>query len=254
MLVRTFLLLLLTYPALAQLPDSVSTDSPPDPAELTHGWVSDLSVGSTIGINNVPAYQTFLATNRIEASPGLALYLNIGGVGYRYRRFRLMTQVLYSVIFEQVGSQRTGLGFVSRKIAGGGFGLLAGYDLVNDRNRRLYLNLGAGRVGQEHSIYNRSRVAIPFSQLPKATQTGAIPSLQIVNTYWEISLDYCQREKRKRSAGLTVRAGYRRGFRPQPWTSDAFTLTDAPTDRISQFFMQLGYQFSTNYTKKRARP
>ena len=126
---------------------------------------------------------------------------------------------------------------------------MIGYDIVNARNRRVYINAGIGGMGYEFSIYRQTAQPVSFPTILQQTPLGSVPSLSLTNTYWDVNVEYCQREKRKRAAQNVLRIGYRRGFRPEPFTSDAFQLTDAPTDRISQFYIQAGYYFSSNYTK-----
>lgn len=247
------LLALATSPALAQQTDTTDSTLASQPTDYAFGFLSEINTGLVVGVNNLPAYRAFLVANQIQSPPSLDAYLSIG-LGVRFQHFHVLTQVGYSLLNSGYPSEPTNRsGLVSRQLMGGNVGFLIGYDLINARNKRLFLNVGMGGIGYEYALYRQTSTSISFQQLPQTTSPGSVASLKILNTYWDVNIDYVQREKRKRSVQLLFRLGYRRGFQPQRWTSDVFTLTDAPTDRISQVYGQVGYQFSSNRTK-RTRP
>jgi hypothetical protein len=124
---------------------------------------------------------------------------------------------------------------------------MLGYDVLNGRNQRLYLNAGVGGIFYEYSVYKRTNQPVSFQNLTQSGQPGDIASLKLSNSFWDVNLELSQREKRKASVSPVIRVGYRRGWQARAWESGAFPLTGAPTDRISQFYFQGSFYFSRNY-------
>lgn len=203
-------------------------------------------LGLTVASTRMPAMWSFFRNNGIKPDFHLDPLLSLG-VGARYGRVKAMLQAGYGV--DMIHSSDQEATAIARQIDANYSGLLAGFDLVNARNRRLYLNAGLGTLTYEYTVYRQTNQTVSFQNILQADQSGHIPSLRTRNTYLDINLEYTQREKRKQGAATVLRLGYRRGVQAKTWESDAFRLTEAPTDRISQFYFQGSYYFFSNYTK-----
>lgn len=243
-----FTLLITTQVALGQATDSTETVALPTKTDLRFGLISELDIAFALGYGNLPSYRSFLKANQVGSQPGANPYINFG-FGGRFNQLKIMTQVGVSALASTTPSEPSSTSLVSRQLNAGYIGVMIGYDVVNARNRRVYINAGIGSTGYEFSIYRQTTQPVPFQNILQQTPSGSVPSLSLTNTYWDVNVEYCQREKRKRSVQIIARIGYRRGIRPEPWTSDAFQLAGAPTDRINQVYIQAGYYFSSNYTK-----
>lgn len=243
-----FLLLIITKVALGQVRDSAAVTTLPTKTDFRFSFISELGTEFALGYGNLPNYRSFLKANQIKYTSRPDLFFNFG-FGGRYNRLKVMVQTGINVGFAPVPADPGSGSLVARKLTAGYIGGMIGYDIVNARNRRVYINAGVGGMSYEFSIYRQATQPVSFQNMLQQTSTGNVPSLSFVNTYWDVNVEYCQREKRKRSAQNVVRIGYRRGIRPEPFTSDAFQLTGAPTDRISQVYFQGVYYFSSNYAK-----
>ena len=169
------------------------------------------------------------------------------GFGVRYDRLKLGLQVGYGY---SNNSQRDKDSLVARQVYNRYTGVLLGYDLANARNRRLYINVGFGNIHYEYNVYRRTNQVVAFQNILQTGQPGTIPSLKLSNNFLDVNLEYTKREKRKQSAENVVRLGYRRSLQAKAWESDAYQITGGPADRISQFYLQVTYYFSSNYTKR----
>ncbi|MFD2570259.1 hypothetical protein ACFSUS_06405 [Spirosoma soli] len=242
---RFLLLFLLTsYPGLSQTTDSTAIGTLPPKSDFKYGLMAEL--GLTFTSTSLPQIRSFFRSNEIEPAGHLDPLINFG-VGGRYQRLKLMIQTGFRFGFTALPREESAL--VAKKVNVGYTGALLGYDVVNSRNRRLYINAGIGGVAYEYSVYRRTNQVVPFQSVLQYNQAGNIPSLRLTNNFWDVNIEYSQREKRKQSIEHVLRLGYRRGIRANAWDSDAFQLTGAPTDRISQFYFQGTYYFSSNYRK-----
>ncbi|MBC8155650.1 MAG: hypothetical protein H7Z72_22405 [Bacteroidetes bacterium] len=128
--------------------------------------------------------------------------------------------------------------------------LWVGYDVMNSRNRRLYINAGFGGMDYGLNVLRRTNQAVPFGTILQTAQTGVIPSLRLRGVgYIDVNLEYAQREKGRRSAGFTTRLGYRTGTYAKAYESDAYQLIDAPKERVSQIYLQTVINTSVNSDK-----
>ncbi len=236
-----FLFLLTGPAALGQTADSARTTGIPPKSDFKFSLVSE--IGAALGFTSTPNMQAFFRQNDIERDTRLDQFahLNVSG---RYKRLKLLLVNGYGLGFYQPNEKDAR---VLRRTFARNTGIAVGFDVLNNRNRRLYLNLGAGSLEYEYTVINRTNQAVAFQSLPQYSQAGNIPSLQHQNSYWDVSLELAQREKRKSTVGGVVRLGYRRGWQASAWRSSAFSLLDAPRDRISQVYLQLGVYLSRNY-------
>lgn len=234
--------------AAGQTTDSTTTTGLPPQSDFKYSFLFE--TGVTLASTSIPNIRSFIRSNQIRPDFHIDPMINFG-LGGRYGRIKAMLQVGGGFSFTSLPSDGDSL--VARQNTAGYTGATLGFDVANTRNRRLYINVGYGGIGYEYSIYRRTNRAVPFQDLLAYNQPGNVPSLQVTNEYWDINIEYTHREKRKRSAENVIRFGYRRGIQTKAWESDAFRLTGAPTDRISQFYFQAGYYFSSNYAKRTKR-
>lgn len=238
-----FLLLLLGPAALAQAVDSAQGPALPAKSDFKVSMITEIGVMGAL--TSTPNMQAFFRQNNIKRDFPIDpfVYLNFGA---RYKRLKLMGQAGYGFNYFPP-NERDAL--VVRRTYAGFAGAMLGYDVLNDRNRRLYLNVGVGGVNYDYAVLNRTSQPVAFQSLPQYSQAGNIPSLKFSNAYWDVNLELSQREKRKSSIASVFRLGYRRGWRADAWTSGTVQLLDAPLDRLSQVYFQAGFQLSRNYAK-----
>lgn len=244
---KRFILFLLAtgQTALCQTPDSTG-HSAGLPPKSNYKFSLMTELGLTVASTSMPAIRSFFRANQIKPDFHLDPMLNLA-FGARYGRFKGMLHGGYGVNMIQVSDQEAAV--VAQQTNSNYSGLMVGFDLANSRNRRLYLNAGVGNILYEYNVYRQSSQTVSFQNILQSDQSGNIPSLRLSNTYLDGNLEYTQREKRKHGAATVLRLGYRRGLQAQAWESNAFRLTGAPTDRISQFYFQGAYYFSSNYSK-----
>jgi hypothetical protein len=240
-----FLFLLTSQAAMSQTPDSTQVPAIPPKSNFKFSFTSSISY-ALVAVST-PNLRSYFRANEIKPSFGLSEFVHLN-FGLRYERFRLMSQSGRgaSLISSESKNYESR---VARQSHADYLGYMLGYDVLNGRNRRLYANIGLGTATYEYSVYRRTTQPVDFQDLTQYNQPGNIPSLKLTNTCVDFNLEYVQREKRKQSAEATVRLGYRRGLNPRAWESDAFGLQEAPTDRINQFYLQVGYNFSLNFNK-----
>lgn len=238
-----FLLFLTSQAAMCQTPDSARVAGLPPKADAKFSFVSEL--GFSLAATSTPNMHAYFRQNQIEYSAFRDPFVHVNAGG-RYQRLKLLVHIGYGVDFV-VRKEQTAP--VARRNHARYSGATLGYDVLNSRNERLYLNAGVGGISYEYGVYGRTSQPVPFQTLPQYSQPGSLSSLTLDNTYWDFNIEFSQREKRKASLSRVLRLGYRRGWQPRAWESGAFPLTGAPTDRISQFYFSASLYFSKNYAK-----
>lgn len=233
---------LLTGPvALGQTADSARVSGFPPKSDYKFSLISEL--GASLGYTSTPNMQAFYRQNNIEREtifdPFAHLY-----VGGRYKRLKLLLLTGYGLNYYQPNEKADR---VVRRTYASYTGGMVGFDVLNTRNRRLYLNLGAGSIRYDYAVINRSNQSVAFQNLPQYAQAGNIPSLQLQNAYWDVNLELTQREKHRSSVGSVARLGYRRGWQTSAWKSSVFQLLEGPQDRISQVYFEFGFYLSRNH-------
>ena len=240
-----FMFLLTSQAAMSQTPDSVKTAAIPPKSNFKFGIISSISFA--MATTSTPNLRSYFRANQIKPAPSFGQFAHWNG-GFRYKRLKFMSQSgrgldIYSSEAHYGNKREAQLDHADY------VGTMLGYDVLNGRNRRLYLNVGSGAVLYKYSVFRYSQQYVDWQDLKQYNQPGNIPTLRLTNHYLDFNVELVQREKRKRSAEYLLRAGYRRGLRPRAWESDAFVLQGAPTDRISQFYLQIGYNFSLNFDR-----
>ena len=233
--------LLLTGPAaLGQAVDSAQAPGFPPKSDYKYSFITEL--GASNSLTFTPNMQSFFRQNGIEREtifdPFAHLY-----VGGRYQRLKLLLQLGYGLNYYEPNEKDPR---VVRRTYANYMGGTLGFDLLNTRNRRLYLNLGAGSIKYDYAVINHSNQPVAFQNLPQYAQAGNIPSLQLQNAYWDVNLELAQREKHRSSVGSVLRVGYRRGWQTSAWKSSVFQLLEGPQDRISQVYVEVGFYLSRN--------
>jgi hypothetical protein len=227
-----FLFLLTSQAAMSQTPDSVQAPGIPPKSDFRFGVLSEM--GYQLAYLSLPNVRSFLQQNQIEAMTRFDPFVHLN-VGMRYYRLKLMAQNGFGVDLFARNDQK---GSVAQRNSASYSAVALGYDVINGRNNRLY-----------DSACNRTSQPVSFQNVAQYSQPGDIPSLRLTNTYWDISLEFSQREKRKSSVASVLRVGYRRGLQAEAWKWGMFELTGGPSDRISQVYFQAGFYLSSNYTK-----
>lgn len=242
------LVLLSTGPiAFCQRPDT--TASPVDLSGRTKGSYSLLTeAGFSLASTRMRAIRSFFRDNQIKPDSHIDPMVTLG-FGGRYGRLKAMLQAGYGI---QLRRSTDGLPTpLARQIDARYGGLLVGFDLANIQTKRLYVNVGLGSIGYEYLVYQRTNQVVAFQNLLQTSQSRTIPSLRLSHPYVDFTLEYTPRETRKAGVETVLRIGYRIGLHHQAWTSDAFQLVGMPRDRISQFYLQGAYSFSSNYMKRK---
>lgn len=241
------LFLLVGRVALGQTPDSAQVTAIPPVPTFKYSYITEL--GSMLAFTRTPHMQEFFQQNQIKRAFPLDpfVYFTAGG---RYQRVKAILEFGYATNGWTQWEQNDA---AARRTYGAYSGILLGYDVLNSRNSRLYLNVGIGGLFYEYSVYGHSSQPVAFSNILQYSQPGTISSLKLSNTYWDLNVEFTQREKRKVSPAFVFRAGYRQGWRAETWESGAFPLTGAPVDRIGQFYVTTGYSLSKNYAKTAKR-
>jgi hypothetical protein len=234
-----FLLLLTSRAAMSQTVDSAQVSTIPPKSNFRFSIITEM--GFMLATTSTPNMQAFYRQNNIEHDTPLDPFVHLN-FGVRYHRLKLLVQTGYVPPDERPT-------LVVRRTYASYSGAMLGYDVLNDRNQRLYLNFGVGGLRYDYAVINHTNRQVVFQNLPQYAQTGSIPSLKLSNTYWDLNLEFSQREKRRSSIASVFRLGYRRGWQPARWESGAFQLIDAPSDRISQFYFQGSFYLSRNYPK-----
>ena len=226
---------------MGQAVDSAQVATIPPKSNFKYSLITE--IGFMMAVTSTPNMEAFYRQNGIERDSRVDhfVHLNVGG---RYKRLKLLVQNGYGLNYSPPDERPMR---VARRTYASYTGALLGYDVLNDRNQRLYLNVGVGGLRYDYAVINRTNQYVALQNLPQYNQTGNIPSLQLRNAYWDINLELSQREKRKSSIASVLRIGYRRGWQASAWQSAAFQLLDAPQDRISQFYFQAGFQLSRNH-------
>jgi hypothetical protein len=237
-----FLFLLMSRVAMSQTVDSVQVTAFPPKTNYKFGIITEL--GFMLAYTSTPNMRSFFRQNNIEREGAIDPFVH-ANVGGRYRRLKLLVQTGFGVNL-LAPNERAPL--VVRRTNASYSGAMLGYDILNSRNQRLYLNGGIGGLFYDYAVYNRTSQPVAFQNLTQYSQTGNIPSLKLNNTYWDINLEFSQREKHKSDISRVLRLGYRRGWQGRAWESGAFQLIGAPTDRISQVYFQGSFYFSKNHS------
>ena len=228
---------------MSQTVDSAQVSAIPPKSNFRLSVITEM--GSMLATTSTPNIESFYRQNNIEHDTPLDPFVHLN-FGVRYHRLKLLGQTGYGMNYYFPNERLT---HVVRRTYASYTGALLGYDVLNDRNQRLYLNVGVGQLRYEYAVIDRTYQQVAFQNLPQFASAGNIPSLKLNNTYWDINLELSQREKRRSSIASVFRLGYRRGWQPARRESGAFQLLDAPSDRISQFYLQGSFYLSRNYPR-----
>ncbi|MGA0557533.1 hypothetical protein ACO2Q8_12835 [Larkinella sp. VNQ87] len=238
--------LLLACPVLGQQPDSLP--ALPDKTNFKSSVL--IEWGLSRSLIRLPAIHAFFESNQIERPKGFNDFATLA-IGYRQQRFKALLQSFFGIDSRLLPpDEPVDKPLIARRVNSGNLGLLLGYDVANLRNHRLFVHGGVGTIRYEYSVFRPSNQPTSFQHVLQNDPTGSVPSLIYTSGYWETVVEMTQREKRPMGFGWAARLGYRRSLKATAWRSDAYTWTDAPTDRISQFYLQVGLFFSHNFRNR----
>lgn len=186
----------------------------------------------------------------------MSLFIHTG-LGYRRQRFKLMLRYEYGIDPTlNVSKTPSTVSIVARRQNVRNNILSFGYDIANTRNRRVFINAGVGAVRYEYSIFRLTNQVVAFQDILNSSLPGSLPSLTLTNSYWDMNIEFLQREKRRgthlKGTGFQFvsHLGYRRGWRTSTWSSEAYQIVGGPADRLSQFYAQLGFCIGYNYNRR----
>lgn len=246
-----FTLLITTQVAFGQADDSTATVSIPPKNKFKYGLL--LGVDFSNALTSLPTIRSFFRDAQVQADSRFNSLIGTG-IGFRRDRLKVMFRFAYGIDYRALpSSEKITLPFVARRQNVGNFDLLLGYDVVNSRNQRFYVNAGIGRLRYEYTIYRLTNQAVSFQNILQNGPPGGIPSLVLDNGYWDVNVESVQREKQGIGLQLVLRLGYRRGFRASAWASDAYQIVGGPADQVSQVYLQIGAYCSRNYNKRGKR-
>lgn len=251
---RLLLLLLISaHTALGQVSDSAATAPFPPKSNFKRGLIADFGFSPTL--TRLPTLRSFFSANQIRLDASLVLFCHFG-FGVRFNRLKLLAQNgfgLSSKTEDPISANKPDE-FVAQTTVANYTGLFLGYDVLNARNRRLYVNVGLGGLEYGFNIYKRSNQTVPFQSILQTGQSGVVSSLLLRNVgYLDVNVEYAYREKRKLSIEYAIRLGYRSGTYAKAYESEAYLLTNAPKDRIGQIYLQTTLSLSANSDKFRIR-
>ncbi|AQG80421.1 hypothetical protein [Spirosoma montaniterrae] len=238
---RYLFVLLLTVTVAHGQVDSTFTDSLP--ARQTFRFGVSTELGTALTFTNLPEFRSFLRSNQITPPP---IYGNsfVFNFGVRINRVKVLAQ--HNLLLINIGASSPN-GWVVRSQGASYTGLSVGFDLLNNRNRRLYVGGGLGGFNTDFNLYRRATQPVSFGSVLQTVPAGSVPSLRLIGAGCvDVYLEYGQREKRNRSVESVIRLGYRRGTTRRSWESDAYTFTNPITERVSQVYLQATIAFSVN--------
>jgi hypothetical protein len=130
----------------------------------------------------------------------------------------------------------------------------AGYAFYYGRNLEWFFNIGIGGISTNLTVQKTqpsSSQAVSINTLFANPLAGYSPNLFHKNTFGEISIERTYRPKRPMSFNANFKLGYRVGINKAIWTTDnAIKLSDSPSDRMSQVFIQSIFVVSKNREKE----
>lgn len=244
-----FAFFLLTHGVTAQTRDSIFTDTIPAISNFKRSIIIEFGLAPTV--TRLPTIRSFFRANQIQPDPSLSLFFNFG-FGFRLKRFKVLAQNGIGLKNARTYYElpTTGPESVAQSSIANYTSLWVGYDVLNSRNRRLFINAGLGGMEYGLNVLRRTNQAVPFGAILQTAQTGVISSLRLREVgYIDVNLEYARREKRRQSVGFTTRLGYRTSTYAKAYESDAYQLTGAPKERISQIYLQTVFSFSFNGDK-----
>ncbi|QDK80090.1 hypothetical protein EXU85_16340 [Spirosoma sp. KCTC 42546] len=248
---KLFILLALlgAFPAWSQVTDSTSQTPFPAKSNFRSGFL--MEPGYAYVATLIPTMRSFFRDNHVKTESNLDKII-VAGFGYRLYRFKGMIHSFVGLDQRLLPPpEPAGSNLVARRQNLSGLDVHLGYDVANTRNKRVFINAGVGSIRYEYSLFRTTSQIVPFQTIFQYAPPASVPSLYLTSGYWDVHVEVSQREKRKDTFLWVSRIGYRRGFQPIAWQSEAYQLTDAPRDRISQFYLQLGIYFSRNRLDRR---
>ncbi|RRA99918.1 hypothetical protein [Larkinella rosea] len=239
------LALLATYPVWGQSDDSTATPAIPPKSNFRSSWI--MEPGFAYAITSLPTMRGYFRTNQIKVdnSPDRVA---LASFAYRRQRFKVALQAFFAIDKSLLPPDKKGNSLFARRQNMSGVTFLLGYDVANTRNKRVFINAGLGSLHYEYSIFRATNQSVSFQNLLQYSPPGSVPSLIQTTGFWDVNVEVVQREKRPNTFQWVSRFGYRRSFQRTPWRSDAFELTDAPKERMGQFYLQIGVYISRNFS------
>jgi hypothetical protein len=165
------------------------------------------------------------------------------GFGFRYKRFKINAE--YTLPFDA---------FDEREVTTSTLSIVAGYDVLNGRNYRIYPYLGLGMSQNTFNPSIANKKTVDFKDLSGPNFGASFPILKNEISYIDFGFEYSYREKKIRNFGWYSRIGYRLAQKASPWKSNQLIITNAPTDKVNQLYLSYGVIYSINRKKQQPQP
>lgn len=248
-----FLLVGITSPAWCQPTPTDSIPSGTIPPISNYRSSLLLEGGYAYAATFLPAMRSFFNDHQVKRDKDLDRFA-WASLAYRRQRIKVMAQSFLGIDQSILPPDQTNsTTLIAHRQNLSGVTLMLGYDLANTRNQRVYLNVGIGSVRYEYSLFQPTQQVVSFQQILQYAPRASVPSLYLTSGFWDVNLEMTSREKHPTSFHWVSRIGYRRRLQPNTWQSQAYQLVDAPQERISQLYLQIGFCVSRNYKGHRTQ-
>ncbi len=164
------------------------------------------------------------------------------GIAYRHKKIKISLEGELPVFTFSNPNKKTAV-FTSSS-----YGLRLGYDVVNSRNKRVFLSFGVGAYQNIIQLYNPIKQNVNMQDL--LTTNFSVNQLKNEGLFWNFDIESYNKEKRKKD----ISEGYRIGIRFNPksvaWKANGFMINDPIKDDFLQFYFNFIILGSKNFTPK----
>lgn len=250
---RLSILLLFLTCLQGQAQISLDTDSSSLPVVPTYNRGSYFALAPLIGNSTatlMPQMVRFIDGFNLIGSN----YAFVYKMGFVLNKFRIGASTVSSFgpsIFNQSANSRQD---IETKYSFFYAGADVGYVFAQSRNRLWSVYGAFGGVYSELLLLKSSNATFNFNQALTAPLVGQSPLLEHNSACFEIGIESMQRPKKPTSFNLAWSLGIRRGLRAKTWESRHLTLQNAPTDRITQVYINTYFLVGANRVRKPKQP
>ncbi|MRS63272.1 hypothetical protein [Larkinella terrae] len=244
-LVLVMMTLLAACPVWGQSDDSTATPTIPPKSSFRSSWI--MEPGFSYAYTHLPTLHGYFRANQVKVDKTFDR-LALAAFAYRRQRFKGTLQAFFGIDKSLLPPDKKGTSLFAQRQGVSGITILLGYDVANTRNKRVFINAGLGSIRYEYGLFRPSTQVVSFQNMLQYAAPGNVPSLIQTNGFWDVNVEVVQREKRPNTFQWVSRVGYRRSFQASPWRSNAYELVDAPKERVSQFYLQVGLYISRNFS------
>lgn len=182
-----------------------------------------------------PQLQSYLET--YNAKPNLFVWYIPLQINLLYNRLKFDLGINYGTTS---GGKSYG-SFVSKSSANTTT-FTVGYAFLADRNNYFYLNGGVGYASY-NQYFTRIKTSSNTLNYPLPNTLGQGVNFALDQPFIDFGIEFFNRTPQK-SAGGSIKAGYRLGFSSTPWEIRYSPSQDGlPSDKISNFYIQVMLHF-----------